>query len=289
MSLDTDALELALTAFATDRTPGRITKTLQSGGRRSLEEARLALDGSVRARVEADARRLHDRGIGVTLFGDKDFPQRLVSRDKPLVPLLFYWGNEALLHEAGIGMCGSRSVSPLGLKAAHACGTEVSTRNLVVVSGYARGVDTATHLAALQAGGRTVIVLAEGIDHFRIKKDFAKDFDSDRAVVVSQFPPTQPWGAYAAMQRNRVIFGLGRALVVIEAGDRGGTLAAGEGALSKGLPLLVLDFGQDTPAGNRVLLAAGGRPVTSTAELAEALGTLSDGDYAKGSVPQSLF
>ena len=203
-------------------------------------------------------------------------------------PLLFYWGNTALLHAGGVGMCGSRSVSELGLKAAHACGVQVSCRDLVVVSGYARGVDTATHLAALQAGGRTVNVLAEGFDHFRIKKDFKQDFDSSRALVVSQFPPGQPWGAFAAMDRNKVIFGLGLALVVIEAGERGGTLAAGEGALSAGRPLLVLDFGTETPPGNVKLLAAGGRPIASTTELASALDAVVEG-ASDDSEEESLF
>jgi DNA processing protein len=161
-----------------------------------------------------------------------------------------------------------------GLEAAERCGVAASSQNGTIVSGYAKGVDTATHLAALRSGGRTVIVLAEGIDFFRVKRDFAADLDAESTLVISQFAPTQTWQAHAAMARNSIIFGLSRALVVIEAGERGGTLAAGHGALKMGRPVLVVDFGNDTPAGNRILLDAGAEPVRNAVDLKERLGNL---------------
>lgn len=118
------------------------------------------------------------------------------------------------------------------------------------------------------------IVLAEGIDFFRVKRDFAADLDAESTLVISQFAPTQTWQAHAAMARNSIIFGLSRALVVIEAGERGGTLAAGHGALKMGRPVLVVDFGNDTPAGNRILLDAGAEPVRNAVDLKERLGNL---------------
>lgn len=262
-----ESLQLALTAIITDRTPARIAKTLSSGGRAAVREAFAALPHESAQAVEDQARELVHSNVHVCMYGDSDYPNSLVHDGRPVAPILFLWGDQALLSADGVGMCGSRAVSDLGLRAANACGLAVSQRGLVVVSGYAKGVDTATHLAALRSHGRTVIVLAEGINHFRIKRDFKADFDPDRVLVVSQFPPSQPWGAYAAMDRNRVIFGLSKALVVIEAGEKGGTLAAGEGALKIGRPLLVLDFGQETPAGNKKLLAAGGQPVSSVDQL----------------------
>jgi DNA processing protein len=92
-------------------------------------------------------------------------------------------------------------------------------------------------------------------------------------VVVSQFSPGQPWNAGAAMARNAVISGLSRALVVVEAGDTGGTLAAGLHALERGQPVIVLQL-DDTPAGNRILLDKGAIPVRSRQELASRLADL---------------
>lgn len=268
----TESLVLAVAAFETLRTPGKITAALRAGGRNALREAVDGnLDHATRMDVEHKARTMDDAGIGVVIFGDDDFPGSLVHDGKPLTPIVFWKGNKSLLYRDGVGMCGSRNVSSQGLSAANKCGVAVSKRDLTIVSGYARGVDTATHLAALQSGGSTVIVLAEGIDFFRIKREFAADFDAGRTLVLSQFAPTQTWQAHAAMARNAIIYGLSRALVVIEAGDRGGTLAAGEGAMKIGRPVLVVDFGDRTPDGNRKLLNNGAIPISTPKSLHEAL------------------
>ncbi|MFI5712927.1 DNA-processing protein DprA [Kribbella sp. NPDC051620] len=239
-----------------------------------MEDALSGLDAFSQAAMFEQAADLRSRSIEALLYGDDDYPASLVHNGRPVAPVLFLWGERRLLTAHGIGMCGSRSASSLGLKAAQSCGQAVSYRNLAVVSGYAKGVDTETHLAALRTGGHTVIVLAEGFNHFKIKQSFSSDFDPRRCLVVSQFPPTQPWGAYAAMARNKIIYGLSDALVVVEAGERGGTRAAGEGALKLGRPVFVLDFGSETPAGNVALLKAGGIPVRSVDELGEVLDRL---------------
>ncbi|ANS29388.1 hypothetical protein R1CP_23600 [Rhodococcus opacus] len=277
----------ALVAFADLRTPARIAKGLADGGVAALRQGWGNLDAETRSGLEAQAADLDQRGVSAVLFGDDGYPASLIAKGRPVAPVLFTQGDTSLLHASGAGMCGSRKVSPLGLKAAFACGDEVSRRGLAVISGYAKGVDTETHLAALNNGGRTVIVLAEGINHFSVKRAFKEAFDPERVLVVSQFHPQQPWGAYAAMARNHIIFGLGKALVVIEAGEKGGTLAAGKDALKRGRPVFVLNFGDDTPPGNAVLLEMGGRPVTSRTELGVALDELGDvSDHVEPAPPE---
>lgn len=266
-SSDLWTLTLACTAFRCLRTPARISFVLKMEGRTGLAELYKGLSVDERARVDDVAGDLHASGIKVVLFGDSSYPSGLAIDNKVTIPVLFALGHTGLLDKPGVGMCGSRAVSALGLKAARSCGEQVSDRRLSVISGYAKGVDTETHLAALDRGGETVIVLAEGIAHFRVKNTFKRSFDLRRVLVLSQFAPMQPWSAHAAMARNAVIYGLGRALVVIEAGERGGTLAAGKGALKAGRPVYVLDFGEDTPPGNQQLLMAGARPIRSVREL----------------------
>ncbi|MEU7750130.1 DNA-processing protein DprA [Nonomuraea sp. NPDC049158] len=264
-------LVMALTAFRVVRTPGKIATILQEGGIGALAELFEGLSTGEKSSLCQEASELHDKAIRVVMAGDSDFPATLIRNRRPLAPVIFYWGERSLLHAPSIGMCGARSVTPLGIRAAHACGEEVSIRNMAVVSGYAKGVDTVTHLAALGIGGKTVIVLAEGFNHFRIKQDFRGKFDPDRVLVISQFPPSQPWGAYAAMTRNSLIYGLSQALVVVEAGSKGGTLAAGKGALKIGRPVFVLNFGEETPEGNRILISSGGFPIRSREELGRAI------------------
>ncbi|MGC1214466.1 MAG: DNA-processing protein DprA [Micromonospora sp.] len=223
-----------------------------------------------------------DKDIGVLLFGDDRYPTNLGGLASSS-PVMFYWGNLGLLTAPSLGMCGSRKASDLGLKAAAACGEEVQQQGVVVVSGYAKGVDTETHLAALRNGGSTIIVLAEGFDHFRIKRSIPREiFKKEKVLVLSQFAPRQPWSAGGAMTRNKLIYGLSLALVVVEAGEKGGTLAAGSGALAQGKPVFVLDFNGSTPAGNRILLEKGGVPVPTRTHLGKAIqGLLSHPDAAR--------
>ena len=150
---------------------------------------------------------------------------------------------------------------------------EVARHGLCVVSGYARGVDTETHLGALKAGGSTTVVLAEGILHFRPKRVFRDlNFSSDRLTVVSQFAPWQRWHVGAAMTRNATIASLGRALVVVEAGETGGTLNAARQALAMRRPVLALEFGtRMTPPGNLTLFEEGAIPIRNRNQLIRVL------------------
>lgn len=266
-----DSIFLALVAFATAKTPARIDQLLRTRGRPGLREMGGGLSDEVTTSLRVQAEELADKGIFAVMRGDPEYPKSLIQNSRSSAPVIFWRGNSDLFQAEGVGMCGSRAVSDLGLKAAIACGEVVSRRGLSVISGYAKGVDTATHLAALRTGGCTVIVLAEGFNHFRVKKVFEGELDPARVLVLSQFPPSQPWLAHAAMARNKVIFGLGRALVVVEAGERGGTLAAGEGALRIGRPVFVLNFGEETPPGNRILLNQGGVSVNSRERLGQIL------------------
>lgn len=125
-----------------------------------------------------------------------------------------------------------------------------------------------SHESALRAGGATVIVLPEGITRFGVKRgSFAEAWDPKRAVVVSQFAPHQPWSAPGAMTRNATVIGLSAGLVVVEARDTGGTLAAGRKALDLGRRVVALRMAE-VPRGNQMLLARGATAASSRDELA---------------------
>lgn len=169
-------------------------------------------------------------------------------------------GNLALLNKPAVGFCGSRKASAKGLGVAADCATQLVKQGLVVASGYAAGVDYTAHMAALEAGGQTIMVLPEGIEHFRIRKNLAEAWDWNRVLVISQFAPSAGWKSFRAMERNLLIIALSRAMIVIEAGSTGGTLHAGKSTLKMGLPLYVVEYG-DMPneaPGNAELLAMGG-------------------------------
>ncbi|MBZ0187330.1 MAG: DNA-processing protein DprA [Candidatus Obscuribacterales bacterium] len=202
----------------------------------------------------------------VQLLGglDSDYPPLLrkgMRRKAP--PLLYCRGNTELLSKTSIGFCGSRKASEKGIATARDCAEQLAEKDIVVISGYAAGVDITTHTAALRAGGATIIVLPEGILHFRIKSEIKDNWDWDRVLVVSHFEPRLPWSVRNAMARNSIICGLSKAMILIEAGTTGGSIAAGRTCLEMGRPLFapVYEGMPESAAGNRILLNQGAHPL----------------------------
>ncbi len=204
--------------------------------------------------------KLRDRGVAVLTFQDPDYPDSLRAQlGKHAPPMLFLMGNPALLRKPSLGFCGSRKASEKGLAVAQECADIMSGEGINVVSGYAAGVDMATHGAALKAGGTTALILADGILHFRVKQELKDFWDWERVVVVSQFSPGLTWSVHNAMLRNQTICALCRAMVLIEARESGGSMEAGRTCLKLGIPLFapVYEGMPEFARGNRILLNEG--------------------------------
>jgi DNA processing protein len=272
-AVDSVEFESRLAAIVAPPSRGATRRLLQEGvraRRRHLEH----LAPEVRQSIGGLASSLRADRIQILIREDPEWPDQLDVLPTPPA-YLFARGNLELLRSPAIGMCGSRRASERGLEAARLCGEAVAARGWHVVSGYAKGVDIETHLAALRVGGNTVIVLAEGVLHFRRKRAFdGLPFNSRTVLVLSQFPPTQRWTAGAAMTRNGLIVTLGRALVVIEAGEKGGTLAAGRQALGLRQPVFALEFSDGPRLGNQQLFDDGARALRSRGQLLTALDQL---------------
>lgn len=201
-------------------------------------------------------------GIKILIKGRDGYPERLLKTLKEEAPLLlFARGNIKLLAKKAVGFCGSRKASQKGLAVAGECAAELARRRINVISGYAHGVDLAAHRAALEAGGVTTFVLAEGILHFKLKSDVKDLITEDNHVVVSEYMPRLPWLARNAMKRNKTICGLSNAVVVIESGLKGGTFEAGKAALLLRRPLFVAEYAQpaESAEGNAYFLRQGAR------------------------------
>jgi DNA processing protein len=207
-------------------------------------------------------RELTDLGVNMVSLLDPDYPKSMKSLlGKQAPPLLFVLGNKSLLERRSLGFCGSRKASEKGLAVARECAEIVSREGINVVSGYAAGVDMATHRAALGVGGTTTLVLADGIRHFRLKQELKVEWDWSRAAVVSQYSPGLTWSVHNAMVRNLTICALCKAMVLIEARESGGSIEAGRACLRLGIPLFapVYEGMPESASGNRLLLAEGAR------------------------------
>ncbi len=200
-------------------------------------------------------------------LGDSQYPPKLLqSLGKKAPKSIFFLGNLELLNKAGVGFCGSRKASEKGLDTARDCAQQVSAAGFNVISGYAQGVDLETHFAALSSGGTTIMVLAEGIEHFRIKKLLAEFWDWNRVLVISQFRPETIWRGYQAMERNKTISALSHAMVLIEAREKSGTESAGIDTLKMGIPLFVAIYQESGEhlVGNKNLLTKGAKALAKS-------------------------
>ena len=189
-------------------------------------------------------------------------PKRLLTVLGSKAPdTLYLQGNVDLLNLDGIGFCGSRKSSQKGIDAVRDCAEQAAVTGLTVVSGNAAGIDFEAHYHSLAVGGTTILVLPEGINHFRIKRALAPVWDWARTLVISQFNPDDAWKGYRAMTRNQVIIGLSKVMIVIEAGEKGGTMNAGMETIKHDTPLYVAEY-QDMSVdarGNKKLLELGGK------------------------------
>lgn len=210
-----------------------------------------------------------------------DFPQqiRTFKNNISLPAILYVIGNIALLNRPSVSIVGRRDAEKPVLAAAESLACELAGKGINITSGYAAGIDSAAHLAALRAGGTTSIVLAEGIVHFQTKPELRNLLKTDNSLIISQSEPETKWAAYMAMTRNKLVCVLSGAVVVIASGPErdangrnSGTYNTAMAALKMGVPVFVITpcFFSDQPEGNRQLIARGCRawdPATGAASI----------------------
>jgi DNA processing protein len=209
---------------------------------------------------------------------DDDYPPRLRRLARPPDPL---WidGDETALVARSVAIVGTRRMTGYGERVAREIAGWCAAAQVVVVSGFAQGIDSAAHRGALDGGGRTVAVLGEGITLFlsavRGRRRPLVPRIRAAGALVSQYPPTfcaQPW---AFAKRNATIAGLAEAVVVIEAGERSGALITAAEARRLGRPLFAVPgpLGSAASVGTNALIASGeARALVSADALLHALG-----------------
>lgn len=230
----------------------------------------------VRSFDEAAYRRdLARRGFRWLPRGDPAFPSRLRSIHDP-PPGLFVRGDAEteLLEQPSVAVVGARACSSYGLAVATSLGRELAAAGVLVLSGLARGIDAAAHRGALEAGV-TVAVLGCGIDrdYPRAHAALAAQI-AGTGLILSEYPPGVEPAPWRFPARNRIVAGLARATVVVEARERSGALITADLALDEGREVLAVP-GEITSLlakGTNALLRLGATPVTCSADVLEAIG-----------------
>lgn len=210
-------------------------------------------------------------GVKILSYLDSDYPNLLKNiDDNP--PLLFCLGNTALLNGETVAIVGSRNASANGLRFAYKLAKDLSEKSQVVVSGFARGIDSAAHKASVDFA--TIAVLAGGVDHIYPPENFDlyKQI-SEQGLIVAELPIGSIPKAQNFPQRNRIISGISNAIAVIEASLKSGSLITAKFALEQNKELFVVPGFPLDPRyqGNNYLLKQGAYLLESADDILEVL------------------
>jgi DNA processing protein len=215
----------------------------------------------------------HKHGIGLITPADEQYPELLKRIEDP--PLLLYVrGNLTPDDALALAVVGGRSASYYGTAQAARFARDFATRRVTVVSGLARGIDTAAHRAAIEAGGRTLAVVGSGLlNVYPPENDKFSLEVAGSGAVISEFPLDTPGRARNFPQRNRLISGLSLGVLVIEATLRSGSLITARLAAEQGREVFALPgkVDSDLSEGPHMLIRDGARMVCEPAHVYEEL------------------
>jgi len=251
--------------------PGRIVERLsteQTPDRKVDHRALSSKAGAALARAK-------NAGITPVTWSDPRYPAALSAIADP-PPVLWVRGNVDALSGLSVAIVGSRASSPYGLTVAERLAADLAARGVVIVSGLARGVDSAAHRGALTAPGVTVAVLGSGADvvYPAEHRSLARDIEGQGGAIVSELVPGTPPQPQFFPLRNRIISGLSRAVLIVEAGEKSGSLITARCALDQGRDVLAVPGNvlSGRNRGGHALLRDGAKIVESADDILEELG-----------------
>lgn len=213
------------------------------------------------------------KGIQVLTWDDAAYPRYLNEIDQP-PPVLYFRGSLSPQDDLAIAIVGTRSVTAYGRQLTKDTASFLAINGITIVSGLARGVDAIAHQSALEAGGRTLAVLGSGVDiiyppeHRKLAEEIMQ-----HGALISDYPPGTKPDAINFPPRNRIISGLSRGTVVIEAGEKSGALITAKFSAEQSREVFAVPGSVLSPMsrGTNNLLAAGAIPLTSPAVILENL------------------
>lgn len=211
-------------------------------------------------------------GIKVITPKSEFFPEQLKRIDNaPLV--LYLRGDEAVLkNELSISVVGAREASDYGCAVAKALASALATKGFTIVSGGARGIDSEAHFGALEEGGKTVCVMGCGLNvNYLAEMNPMREKIAENGAVISEYPPKSPASRTTFPVRNRIISALTLGTIVVEAGERSGSLITARLALEQGKDVFAVpgDLVHSSFLGTNRLIRDGAIPVFSPNDILE--------------------
>ena len=258
------------------RTPEELSSTL---GIPAADSARVASLLFRSGPLAIEVERLHARSIWVITRGDAGYPQRWLELLQDRAPVVLYGaGDRRLLANSGIAVVGSRNVTDDASAFARRVGETCARADLAVISGAARGVDRAAMTGALEGGGYAIGILADDLTRAVREPETRQWIEDQRIALVTAFHYSAPFSVGTAMARNKLIYCLAEAAVVVASEQTGGTWeGAQENFKCRWVPIFVR-ADEGVPSGNSALLKAGAHPIRSDQLTPEFIVTLRDAE-----------
>ncbi len=217
------------------------------------------------------------RGIKLVTQDDAEYPQLLRSiHDAPYV--LYYRGELPPADALLVGVVGSRMASQYGLRVAREFSEILARHHLVVVSGLAWGIDEEAHKATVKVNGKTIAVLGCGLDandSYR-KRELAKEIIDKGGAVMTEYPPEMASFSHHFPIRNRIISGMSKGTLVIEAAEKSGSLITARAALMENREVFAVpgSIHSPTSVGTNRLCRDGAHTVTCAEDILDVLGVI---------------
>jgi DNA processing protein len=217
------------------------------------------------------------RDLGLTLLTREDamYPHLLSQIHDPPV-LLYVWGEITKRDHSAVGIVGSRGATAYGMSTAKKLSFQVSYAGYTIISGLARGIDTAAHEAAVAAKGRTIAVIGSGIGKLYPPENMAlaeKIVSSGQGAIISEYPVDRIADKQTFPYRNRIVAGWSSGLIVVEAPARSGSLITAQQAAEMGRTVYAVPGNIDRPTsmGCNRLIQQGAKLVTDGADILDDL------------------
>lgn len=222
--------------------------------------------------LEKELKRITSENITVIDIFDENYPKLLKEISSPPI-VLYVKGNVSVLNDYIFSIVGTRIPSIYGLSMAESFASRLASLGISIISGLARGIDTAAHKGALKTG-KTIAVLGSGISNIYPRENkHLSEMISENGALVSEFPLLEPPLKENFPRRNRVVSGLAHGVLVIEAAERSGALITAHCALEQNREVFALPGKIDSPLskGTHILIKEGAKLVDSIADILEEL------------------
>jgi DNA processing protein len=214
---------------------------------------------------------LSKHNIGILTFKDDAYPSNL-RNIHAFPPVLYFRGFVETLKQNSLAIVGSRKATAHGRQISEKIAFELANNGFVIVSGMARGIDSYAHWGALKAKGKTVAVLGCGLDVvYPLENKKLMNLINKNGVVISEFPPGTPPEAKNFPRRNRIISGLSKGVILVEAAEKSGSLITAELALQQGRDVFAIPGSIFNPysKGTNFLIQQGAKLVQDTKDILE--------------------